>query len=154
MTKEEWDQSTNPMPMLRFLTQQAGTPTFRRFACECCRRVERWIPDEERWKVLMTADLGDTVPEEHPLVAESVETAANVATWCAYAQATDDKAGKLSFARAAAHAALIRGPYEVGHDPCSDFGRFKWDTERIDAEYAAQADILRRLAPRHLRFDS
>ncbi len=155
MTKAEWDESANPLPMLRFLAQQAGTPTFRRFARECCRRVEHFVPADERWKLEKLDELasGEEALEDHGLVAKSVEAAANAAGWCAYAQATNDEAGRASFARAAVHSALIFGPFEMDHDPCSDLARYKWDSGRINAEYAEQANLLRRMAPRHLGFD-
>jgi hypothetical protein len=154
MTKDEWDRRDSPLPMLRFLTQRAGIPTFRLFAYECCRRVESLIPAEERWKLDKLAELasGEEGLENRPTVADSVRAAEYVAAWCAFAQATDDHAGKVSFARAAVQAALIFGALEPGHNPYGDIGRFKPNADKVNAEYAVQAVLLRRLAPRNLQF--
>jgi hypothetical protein len=155
MTKTEWDACTSALPMLRFLAQQAGTPIFYRFARECCRRVEDFVPAAEKWKLEKLDELagGNEDLEDHPVIKQSVTAAENCAGWVGYAQATDDEAGKVSFARAAVHEALLFGPFEMDHDPCRDLSRFKWYSDRVEAEYVEQAKLLRRIAPRHLRFD-
>ncbi len=44
MTEAEWDTSTNPQPMLDFLSGQATERKLRQFAVTCCRRVWHLLP--------------------------------------------------------------------------------------------------------------
>src|SRR4051812_17215932 len=45
MTEVEWECSTDPDPMLRFVRGKASDRKLRLFACGCCRRVVRLSSD-------------------------------------------------------------------------------------------------------------
>ena len=146
MTESEWQNSDKPWPMLTFLLDRTGIPTFRRFALECCRRVLHLIADDQqRERIRDLERLATDEIEDHPIIASAQRSAEQAATWAAYALAASNAADADSFARAAIHAAVVFGPFEAEHDPIATLNKMQFDGRKVEAEWAAQADILRRI---------
>jgi hypothetical protein len=56
MTEEEWLICRDPEPMLEFLRDRASSPSFRRFAVACCRRIWQLFAHEESRRAVQIAE--------------------------------------------------------------------------------------------------
>lgn len=56
MTESEWLTSAEPDRMLEFLQGRAGERKLRLFACACCRRVWRLVPEAPGWTAVKVAE--------------------------------------------------------------------------------------------------
>jgi hypothetical protein len=66
LTEAEWLESVNPNAMLSFLRRKGSGRKFRLFACACCERFERLLPEGPFLNAFLMAEkLPDhTLPEE------------------------------------------------------------------------------------------
>jgi hypothetical protein len=68
MTEDDWQTSTDPMAMLRFLADKASQRQRRLFACACCRRVWHLLTyDESRYAVELAERSADEPISEREL---------------------------------------------------------------------------------------
>jgi hypothetical protein len=67
MTEQEWLESVDPKPMLRFLGKKASLRKLRLFACACCRRVWPLLTDARSCQAVEVAERfaeGQTTDQE------------------------------------------------------------------------------------------
>jgi hypothetical protein len=141
MTDIEWQVCTDPAAMLDFLREQAGDRKCRLFACACCRRVWRLLPDESCREAVRAAEqyADGLLPEEE------------LRSWANAALAGRNlPRGVLldslrSLARAAAAVTWVeRFSPAMAREAADDILRMPHYWE-VSAEQSAQADLLRDL---------
>jgi hypothetical protein len=80
MTEQEWLACDDPKPMLEFLQGKASERKLRLFACACCRRIWRSLPNATcREAVELSERFGDGLADAEAL--RQAQDAAGKAAW-------------------------------------------------------------------------
>src|SRR5437867_1100242 len=91
MTERDWEEATDPSPMLRWLRNRASDRKLRLFACACVRRVAHLLEDERSRRALEVAErFAEGLANEADLraAADAADSAANIAMTSAHPTAT------------------------------------------------------------------
>jgi hypothetical protein len=56
MNDRQWQDSTDPRPMLDYLRPRASARKLRLFAVACCRRIDRWLEDDRSRAAVRVAE--------------------------------------------------------------------------------------------------
>ncbi len=146
MSEQEWRSWADPVAMLDFLADRAGIPLFRRFALECCRRIEHLIRPYEggRYALQVLQTMAEEDVEDGE-VSDAVETARTVAIWAARAAGASGPTAR-GCALVAVYSATVGKDRLAALDAAWALVRQTGlDRGRVAQERRAQADLLRSL---------
>ena len=148
MNIRDWMACTDPESMLQFLGDRAGMPAFRRFAVECCRRLDDLIPKESTYRTEFDRldCLTSGTFEDHTEIAEALDGALHASHFAAMARATEGEVAAACAVAAVYCALLDGGSLATVNHARSLLKGAPASRARYDEERRAQADLLRDLA--------
>jgi hypothetical protein len=142
MTEEQWLTGAEPGALLAFVRDQASERKLRLFACACCRRVWRLVPEAPGWAAVKAAERhADGLADRRELSTAQLEAErahhrrTGGAAWDAAGAA-----GRFAFL-ACLHAARTPLDADTAREAaeCARAARL----DQIDQEALAQAALLR-----------
>jgi hypothetical protein len=151
MTERDWETSTDPSRMLRWLRHRASDRKLRLFACACVRRVAHLLEDERSRQALAVAErFAESLANEEELRAagDAADSAANDAMTRAHPTATSDAATNAAFAalNSTLPAALTAAEYAAANCASAVYHAHRVAAAASrQAEHSAQCRLLREI---------
>jgi hypothetical protein len=138
MTEAEWLACMDPQKLLEFLRGKVSERKLRLYACACCRRIERLMPDEPGRRAV---EVAERYADQQASREELKQARKCLGLSPAYFAASGGSKTTHHFAEAARHAVYRAGScaaYQAGSDP-SLAAR---DARRAVAQTAEQTEQL------------